>query len=241
MASEETLRLLLQKTLERNDGLVKINHQSTLAIPTILGVVWGILIGYEKRIDAIPLFAIITIGILLFWRYFAHYIDDDIASSYSRIMQLEKNLQVPQELSIYCGLIRKISKNGEFLTKANNLPRDAKIKLIDHLLREKRLGYRGHDRWDLVAFVLILLFSVISISTMLQSTLRTIHIFPQHYPLVLILIIKIVFFCFTLFIGLVITSIIVIIFRGIAPIQRGIDDGELKKLCPSLFDEKKTD
>jgi hypothetical protein len=89
MASAETLRLLLQKTLERNDGLVKINHQSTLAIPTILVAIWGITIKIDEM-NTIPFLAIISIILLLTWRYFAHYIDHDIAGNYSRIMRIEK-------------------------------------------------------------------------------------------------------------------------------------------------------
>jgi len=156
MAEQETFRLLLQNTMERNDGLVRINHEMTIAIPTILGIVWGVVAGLTSNSNVIVYFAIITISILLLWRYFAHYIDDDIAGNYSKILQLEKNLEIPIECSIYPGVLEKISKKDESHKKGKI--EDVNIKLIDQLWKEKQLGYRGHDKWDKVAFVLIFLF-----------------------------------------------------------------------------------
>jgi hypothetical protein len=237
MAEPETLRLLLQKTLDRNDGLVKMNHEATLAIPTILAAVWGVIVGFARDSNSIVYFAVITIGILLLWRYFAHYIDDDVASNYSRIMQIENELDI-QDCSIYSGLIRKISKNDEFLTKAKKLPIDEKIKLVDQLQREKRLGYRGHDKWDNVAFVLIFLFSVVSISTIFQSISKITHIFHPNSLVVLTVFIKIAFLGFTLFIGFLLTIIIVLIFQKIALIQKDPGCDELEKIYQSVSKKK---
>jgi hypothetical protein len=140
IASEETLRLLLQKTIERNDSLVKMNHEATLAIPTILGAVWGILINSRDGTIAISIFALITIGILLSWRYFAHYIDDDVASNYSRIIFLEYQLKISKDCSIFNNLIsgiiccmrEKISsvEKSTLLTNVKELTKKQQFELI---------------------------------------------------------------------------------------------------------------
>jgi hypothetical protein len=147
MAQPETLRLLLQETMDRNEGLVKINHEATIAIPTILGVVWGILISLGNNPFAVQIFALITIGILFVWRVFAHYIDDDVASNYSRIMR-----------SIFIGLIQGLTKNfcnDNFRIEINTLSDDQRIELINQLHHEKQLGYRGHFWWDIFALFII--------------------------------------------------------------------------------------
>jgi len=39
MASEETLRLLLQNKFDRIENLVQMNHAATLAVPSILATI----------------------------------------------------------------------------------------------------------------------------------------------------------------------------------------------------------
>ncbi len=170
MAEPETLRLLLEKTIERNDGLVKINHEVTIAIPTILAAVWGISLK-ENGISMIPVLCIISIGLLIVWRYFAHNVDDDIAKNYSRILQIEKNLMISRECSIFNGLIISIISpiKGEFKDEIKrdeefkryeksvlDLCKDQRIKLVQLLYDNKKMGCRGHDIWDIVGFFLIL-------------------------------------------------------------------------------------
>lgn len=147
MAEPETLRLLLKSTLDRNEGLIKINHEATLAIPTILGIAWGILINFKGG-SVILTMTIVSIAILLIWRFLAHYIDNDIASNYSRIMQLEKKLEIPKESSIFCGLIKIITspikkqlEKEKIVKKAMDLSENERIKLIETLYENKKMGY----------------------------------------------------------------------------------------------------
>jgi hypothetical protein len=188
MAEPETLRLLLQKTMERNDGLVKINHESTIAIPTILSAIWGITsyIDATNKVNTLPFLAIISIFILLTWRCFAHYIDNDVASNYSRIMQFEKKLEVPQECSIFIGLIRGLVKNfnnENLRLEINNLCENQRIELINQLHQKNQLGYRGHFWWDIFALL------IIDIS---------VAIFLQGFFVILIVIIPISLICYKL-------------------------------------------
>jgi hypothetical protein len=159
MAEPETLRLLLQKMMERNDGLVKINHESTIAIPTILSAIWGITsyIDATSKVNTLPFLAIISIFILLTWRGFAHYIDNDIAGNYSKIMRIEDHLEIPEDCSIYRGLMHGITKSFDKQLQENaaDLRNEQKIELISRLNEEKLLGSRGHDKWDYFALFLI--------------------------------------------------------------------------------------
>jgi len=170
------MRLLLQKTIERNDGLVKINHEVTIAIPTILAAVWGISLK-ENGISMIPVLCIISIGLLIIWRYYAHYLDDDIAKHYSRILQLEDGLSVSKNCSIFSGLIRSIispinekfkdeKTRDEYENSILNLSNTQKINLVQILHEKKRMGYRGHNIWDSVGF-----FSILCCSTILLYNL----------------------------------------------------------------------
>jgi hypothetical protein len=162
---QETLRVILQNKFDRIENLVQMNHAATLAVPSVLAAIWGISIK-DNGIDMIPVLCLISIGLLLTWRHFAHYIDCDIASNYSQIMQLEKQLEIPRENSIFCGLIKKIMdpiekklKSDEYnsiLKSAMDLCKDQRIKLIETLEENHNLGYRGHNIWDWVSYVVII-------------------------------------------------------------------------------------
>jgi len=100
MAEPETLRLLLQNKFDRIENLVQMNHAATLAVPSVLAATWGISL-QERGNGAIPILCIISISLLLVWRYFAHYLDDDITSTYCQIIKLEQILGVLPAVSLY--------------------------------------------------------------------------------------------------------------------------------------------
>ncbi len=176
MASEETLRLLLQNKFDRIENLVKMNHAATLAVPSVLAAIWGI--SWEKNGSYMdPVLCIISIGLLLVWRYFAHYIDNDVTSYYSQILRFEKKLEIPKEFSIYPGVISRILEslnNKQLLENANELSLDQRIELIDQLYERKLMGYRGHDNWDFFAFFLIFLNTALFFSLFAEMNYFTI-------------------------------------------------------------------
>jgi hypothetical protein len=147
MAYEETLRLLLQNKFDRIENLVKMNHAATLAVPTVLAAIWGI----SRDYNMIPILCLISIGLLLFWRYFAHYLDDDITKSYIEILRFENLLGVPREVSIF----NKIVKDPFTEYQNRSISDDYRIKKLEYLYENKKMGYRGHDKWDNLAFILI--------------------------------------------------------------------------------------
>ncbi len=203
MASDETLQLLLQNILDRNENLVKINNEATLAIPKILGILWGISIKLNEDFN-ILLLCLISIVLLVFWRYFAHYIDDDIAKNYSRILQIEKELKIQKNCSIYPGLIRGIMghlKNKQLLEEVSDLCSDQRIWLINQLYENKLMGSRGHRFWDGVSYIIIC-FCVVMIPLTLSCKFEseTCEFFCNYVPLfgviLVILIVSIVIFVY---------------------------------------------
>jgi hypothetical protein len=231
MTYEDTLRLILQNAYNRKENLVQINNQATLAIPTILAAIWGIEGGLDNFRNAWIL-SIISIGLVLVWRYFAHYIDDDIAKIYIEIVKSENRLGVPENLSFFYKFMKFLTKNQKMVC----INDDAKVRLLEYLNKKELMGFRGHDKWDKFAAFLVFVFAV---STICQLVLNTIPVFHPHHLITFILMIKIAFFVFSLFIGLLITGIIAVIFRYITRIQKDPDIERLQLVCPTLFNEKK--
>jgi len=200
---QETLRVILQNKFDRIENLVQINHAATLAVPSVLAAIWGISIK-DNGIDMIPVLCLISIGLLLVWRYFAHYIDRNIASIYSHIMQLEKQLEIPRENSIFCGLIKKIidpmkkklkpDKYNSILKSAMDLCKDQRIKLIETLEENHNLGYRGHNIWDWVSYIVIigclsgLVIKCVCIQTWITCLPIYNCIFPSGFVLIFLIV-----------------------------------------------------
>jgi len=226
---QETLRVLLQNQFDRLENLVQINHQSTIAVPSVLAAIWGIEGGLDN-FQNVWILGIISIILLLIWRYHAHYIDNAIAGNYYRILQLEKKLEVPIEYSIYPSLIREITDKEEPFT--SSVLDTKKLIIIDILWKEKKLGYRGHDTWDNVAYVLIFLFSVFGLFSILSSGLAPIHMMHPFFGI--ILFIKLIFLGVAIGFGFVITIILILIFRCITPIQKDPEPGELQRIWDKI-------
>jgi hypothetical protein len=77
-----------------------MNHAATLAIPSVLAAIWGIN-GWLNRFENVWVLSITSFGLLLLWRYFAHYLDNDISKTYIEIIKIENLLKVPQEISLF--------------------------------------------------------------------------------------------------------------------------------------------
>lgn len=93
----------------------------------------------------------VLIGVLILWRYYAHYIDDDIVSVYCNVIQCEEKLSVDKRLKLLCKL-----EKVEGTLKLNSLesychkPFEKKIEIIKQLSRCKKMGYRGHYWFNVI-------------------------------------------------------------------------------------------
>jgi hypothetical protein len=235
MASEATLHILLQNKFDRVENLVQMNHAATLAVPSILATIWCIEGGLDNFRN-VWILSIISIGLVLIWRYFAHFLDNGIAGTYIDIFKIECRLEVPPDLSIFNNLIDKLTTNQ----KVKQLDDDQKIKCLKCLYKKKKMGYRGHDKWDKAAYILIFVFVVVSTFTIFYPILiKTIHKLLPHFQVVVSLILKIAFFGIVFLFGLVITCVIWKIFKAITPIQRNPTEPEIQLYYDKITTPKK--
>jgi hypothetical protein len=168
MVYEDTHRLILQNKFDRIEHLVQINHQSTLAVPAVLAMIWGVEGGLENFQNA-RILCVISIGLLLIWRCFAHYIDDDIAKNYVDIVKIEETLGVSPHISLYENIIdsltnvKKCQKNTYQFNSLNQtlkkLCSNHKIRLFECLYEKQKMGSRGHDMLDVLALGFIFICS----------------------------------------------------------------------------------
>jgi hypothetical protein len=171
MTEAETLRLLLQNKFDRIENLVQMNHTATLAVPSVLATIWGIEGGLDNFRNAWIL-AIISIGLLLIWRYFAHYLNDDIAKIYIEAVNIENLLHVPIRISLFSNLIEtfqdKLCSGSDpegLFQFIKNLAPGKRILFLNRLLDDKKMGARGHDLWDNLATLLSGIFFLVIITT----------------------------------------------------------------------------
>jgi hypothetical protein len=233
--AQETLHLILQNKFDRIENLVQINNQTTLAIPTILIAIWGVEGGIDNFRNALIL-SIISIGLVLIWRYFAHYIDNDIANTYIDVIRTENRLGVQDDLSFFDNFIDPLTKNQ----KIKQLKDDNRVNFFKCLNDEKKMGYRGHKEWDRVALLLIGLCVVVSISAIFHPLFfRIVHKLPPHFHWIDNLLIEIAFFGIVFLFGLVITCVIWKIFKAITPIQRNPTEPEIQLYYDKITTPKK--
>lgn len=224
MTLADTHRILLQNKFDRVENLVQVNNQATLAIPAILGAIWGIEGGLDNFQNALIL-SVISIGLILIWRYFAHYIDNDIVNTYIDIIRIENLLGVPTELAMF----DKFVDDSLAPDQKRRLDNDQKIMFLEGLNKKKLMRYRGHDKWDKVAFGLIGLCVVVSILAVFHPILlKIIRMLHLHLQWVDFFVIEIGFFGFALLFGFLITVIISKIFKNIAPIHRDPTESEIQ-------------
>jgi len=76
----------------------------------------------------------VLIGMLILWRYYAHYIDDDIVSVYRNIIRCEEKLPVDQKLKLLCRLEKpEGTLKLNLLEFYHNKPFEKKIEIIEQL------------------------------------------------------------------------------------------------------------
>jgi hypothetical protein len=186
---QETLRVILQNKFDRIENLVQMNHAATLAVPSLLAAIWGIEGGLDNFRNAWIL-SIISIGLLLIWRYFAHCLDDDIVNHYIQIVKIENLMDIPPSLSLFekriddyqsAYVCTQKNPDEEFFQTIKSLPPEQKLAFFNCLIQEKKLGARGHDKWDWVAWALSGILFLVIITTF------------RFFPFFLAIIIGIVF------------------------------------------------
>jgi hypothetical protein len=139
-----------------------------LAIPSVLAALWGIEGGLDNFRNAWTL-SIISIGLVLIWRYFSHYLDDDIVKTYIDVVKIENRLHVPLKISLFNNLIEsfqhiricsEMDPDEELFQFIKNLVPEKRINFFECLLNDKKMGARGHDKCEWIALILTVIFSI---------------------------------------------------------------------------------
>lgn len=202
MTEAEPLRLLLQNKFDRIENLVQMNHAATLAVPSVLAAIWGISLK-ENGFEVTPILCFISIGLLLVWRYFAHYLDRDIAKTYIDVVKIENRLGVPRELSLFNNFIESLTeemgknenKKVELFEKNIKKIDDVeRIKFLKGLYKKSKMGYRGHKKWDWVAMSFIFIFLI---GSLFSRIIYHFMIFRIVYSLVFLVLILLTIIVFT--------------------------------------------
>jgi hypothetical protein len=106
-------------------------------------------------------------GLLLVWRYFAHYLDRDIAKTYIDVVKIENRLGVPRELTLFNNFIESLTeemgknenKKVELFEKNIKKIDDVeRIKFLKGLYKKSKMGYRGHKNMGLGSDILYFYF-----------------------------------------------------------------------------------
>ena len=161
----ENARFFFKDIEYRNNTMLTIIHQYTNYVIASLAIIWGFIITNISP-SSIFIGVIFTNVILLFWRYFAHSIDNNIAKTYSKLIYLEyicfKKEPLPDELTILDGLTNSPAWSDQWKKEIKNREIDKKIEIVNCLTKNRRIGYRGHDLFDnFVECISIILFSIL--------------------------------------------------------------------------------
>jgi hypothetical protein len=151
----ENIRIILQSAYERRNQLVNLNNQFTGIISAIIiGTISFLGTAYFTSDDPMKFYAVILtanliIVVLLFWRFYAHIIDDDIAKTYKQIIFCESKLNIPSEVELLRDIEKSLKLSDNQLYCIQDI--DTKISVINELINNHRIGYRYHKLLDLIA------------------------------------------------------------------------------------------
>ena len=107
----------------------------------------------------------ISIVVLILWRFYAHYIDNDIVNCYRKILYCENELGVEYKITLLSNLERESGSPGlKRLETYNKIESSGlsdgqkfkeKMELVDRLIQNKKMGDRGHFWFNFLTISLI--------------------------------------------------------------------------------------
>lgn len=159
----ENLRVILQISYERCNQIKNINNQLIAIIAAVFLGLFTIAINSfassNQQNNYLIIVAInVLIATLLIWRYYAHFIDNELVSCYKRILYCEEKLDIPFEISLASWLEKHIEfelppprkDSIELSRKKKYIEQNATKKnlIIQKLIELNKSGYRFHNVWD---------------------------------------------------------------------------------------------
>ena len=116
--------------------------------------------------NAQPLYIVIASFLssisLLLWRLYTHYLDHQIARLYPDFLFYEEELSVPYDYGIRKYLIKNVP-NLKCVFLDNHLKFQEKLEAISILVEKKRIGNRGHKKFNVGVLVLMFAMLVLSV------------------------------------------------------------------------------
>ena len=150
--TNENYRSILETSYERVNHLSTVNQTNTTFFGTIIigtiAILWN---------DPF-LMVIISVLLLIFWRVYARIIDNEIIGQYGKIIYCEKNLAMPEKISLINGLIEGFPyyRKKEY----SDLSYEEKFDQFVYLIKTKQISHRQHDNFDLIAVIGIFIFVI---------------------------------------------------------------------------------
>ena len=106
----------------------------------------------------------IAIIVIIFWRYYAHIIDDDIVETYGKILRLEDGMEL--DASLLKSLLKKFDPNGwkneyEKLKGYRSLQKSRRQNYIEIIDEGGDFPPRGHMGLDCLAFIICCVLCIV--------------------------------------------------------------------------------
>lgn len=181
IVTTDDARVFLKILEDRNNQMVTIIHQYTNYTVLTLSAIWTLLgKGYidsylAQKPEPIFLFLPISISIfvIISWRFYAHFIDDDIAKNYNRIISLEKVLFASNENISKSSTLHNLVKNcpslEELLDKNDKKSYTQQQIIVEKLIKNRLIGTRGHFTFDFIASVIMIILIFCDLIIFIQS------------------------------------------------------------------------
>lgn len=145
------------------------------------GKVWGILLVIN-----------IAIIVMILWRFYAHYIDNDIVNCYRKIIWFEHELTIDEKVTLLNSLEVTIPNLKD---KIQDLFFDEQFERISNLIQNKKFGERGQKIIDKIVCVISGSLIFFELFWSESRTIIISQVFP-NWIIILIIVFEIAAFYF---------------------------------------------
>lgn len=198
----ENARFFFKDIEDRNNQMIAIMHQYTGYVIISISLIWTVIsivftLAYENKClsisQIIGVLSVIALNssiiLLMVWRYYIHYVDNEIVKNYPRLICFEHALigfpitsNCP---SIFNQLVQKIPCWKEWFEK-HDTNWDYQYYIIKQLVNSKRMGYRGHNLFDNITFYLCGVVFLIEVVLSIMNSYTLYLLISSAFTLVLI-------------------------------------------------------
>jgi hypothetical protein len=185
----ENARFFFKEIDERNNQMITIMHQYTNYVIALLIGMWTVVgtalfstsilnlnivsisVPISFRVFILLIAINLSFVLLTYWRLFIHFIDNDIAGNYPRLIYYEKTLlnsstpqngeQIPIN-SIFYNITKKF-EGWDAKVQNSNFSWEKKFNFFCYLVDHKKIGSRGQELFDGMTKIAIQIFLFIEV------------------------------------------------------------------------------